>query len=104
MVAQKNPLIRAKRRAGRIKRWLKRRVHDRNVGKQYQAWLAASASIPAGTTSYLTTISILVPVYDPPVKFLRECLASVMAQQARNWQLVVVDDGSTSDVVIDYLA
>ena len=104
MVAQTNPLIRAKRRAGRIKRWLKRRVHDRNVGKQYQAWLAAAASIPAGTTSYLTTISILVPVYDPPVKFLHECLASVMAQQARNWQLVVVDDGSTSDVVIDYLA
>ena len=104
MVRETNPLIRAKRRAGRVKRWLKRRIHDRNVGKQYQAWLAEAAAVPAGTTSFLTTISIIVPVYNPPVKFLRECLESVVEQQARNWQLVVADDGSTSQEVLDYLA
>lgn len=45
---------------------------------------------------YLTTISIIVPVYDPPVAFLRQCLESVVGQRARNWQLVVANDGSTN--------
>jgi len=46
---------------------------------------------------------IIVPVYNPPVAFLRECLTSVLEQQARNWQLVVANDGSTKADVNDYL-
>ena len=103
MVAETNPLIRAKRRAGRVKRWVKRKVHERNVGKQYKAWLAEASAVLPGTTSYLTTISIIVPVYNPPVKFLRECLESVVAQQARNWQLVIANDGSTHPDVATFL-
>ena len=104
MVSEKNPLIRAKRRAGRIKRWLKRKVYERNIGKQYKAWLADAYTVLPGTTSYLTTISVIVPVYNPPVTFLRQCLESVVRQQSRNWQLVVANDGSTKDDVNDYLA
>ena len=104
MVSEKNPLIRAKRRAGRIKRWLKRKVYERNIGKQYKAWLAEAYTVLPGTTSYLTTISVIVPVYNPPVTFLRQCLESVVRQQSRNWQLVVANDGSTKDDVNDYLA
>ena len=103
MVAETNPLIRAKRRAGRVKRWVKRKVHERNVGKQYKAWLAEASAVLPGTTSYLTTISIIVPVYNPPVKFLRECLESVVTQQARNWQLVIANDGSTHPDVATFL-
>ena len=103
MVTESNPLIRAKRRAGRVKRWLKRKFHERNVGKQYKAWLAEAPEVTAGSVSHSTTISILVPVYNPPVDFLRECLESVVAQRARNWQLVVVDDGSTKAEVGEYL-
>jgi len=103
MVSEKNPLIRAKRRAGRVKRWVKRKVYERNIGKQYKAWLAEAVAVQSGTTSYLGTISILVPVYNPPVKFLRECLESVIAQRARNWQLIVVNDGSTKPEVATYL-
>lgn len=98
-----NPLIKAKRRAGRVKRWVKRKVRERSIGKQYKAWLVEATNVRPGTTSYLTTISILVPVYNPPVKFLRECLDSVVHQQARNWQLVVVNDGSTNVDVVGYL-
>ena len=104
MVSESNPLIKAKRRAGRVKRWVKRKVYERNIGKQYKAWLAEAELVIPGTTSYLTTISIIVPVYNPPVKFLRECLESVVDQQARNWQLVVADDGSTKPEVAEYLA
>ena len=101
MVSESNPLIRAKRRAGRVKRWIKRKVYERNIGKQYKAWLAEAAQVAPGTTTHDTTISIIVPVYNPPVAFLRECLESVVAQQARNWQLVVADDGSTKPEVAD---
>ena len=104
MVAETNPLIRLKRRAGRVKRWIKRKVYERTIGRQYKAWLAEAATVPAGITSHETVISVIVPVYDPPVTFLRQCLDSVIGQQARNWQLVVADDGSTRQDVRDYLA
>jgi GT2 family glycosyltransferase len=103
VVSESNPIIRAKRRAGRVKRWLKRKVYERNIGKQYKAWLVEAAGVYPGSASYLTTISILVPVYNPPITFLRQCLDSVVAQQARNWQLIVVDDGSTKDEVGEFL-
>ncbi len=103
MVSESNPVIRVKRRAGRMKRWVKRKVYERNIGKQYKAWLPDAAQVEPGTTTYGTTISIIVPVYNPPVKFLSECLESVIAQQAGNWQLVVANDGSTKAEVADYL-
>lgn len=101
---ESNPLIRAKRRAGRVKRWVKRKVYERNIGKQYKAWLAEAPTVATGSTSHEVTISIIVPVYNPPVAFLRECLQSVVDQQARNWQLVVADDGSTKAEVGEFLA
>lgn len=104
MVSESNPLIRARRRAGRVKRWVKRRLHERRVGRQYRAWLAQAASVPPGTVSHLTTISVIVPVFDPPARFLRECLESVVRQSARNWQLVIADDGSTRHDVLEVLS
>lgn len=100
---ESNPIIKAKRRAGRAKRYIKRKVYERNIGKQYKAWLAEAAEVVPASTDHDVTISIIVPVYNPPVAFLRECLESVIAQQARNWQLVVANDGSTKADVTDYL-
>ena len=100
---ESNPIIKAKRRAGRVKRYVKRKVYERNIGKQYKAWLLEAADLAPGTTDHDVTISIIVPVYNPPVSFLRECLESVTNQQARNWQLVVADDGSTKADVRDFL-
>ena len=100
---ESNPIIKAKRRAGRIKRYIKRKVYERNIGKQYKAWLAEAATVEPGSTDHDVTISIIVPVYNPPVAFLRECLTSVIEQQARNWQLVVANDGSTKADINDFL-
>ena len=33
MLTEKNPIIKAKRRAGRVKRWAKRKLWERNIGK-----------------------------------------------------------------------
>ncbi len=41
-------------------------------------------------------ISLLTPVYNVPEPYLRACVASVLAQGYRNWELCLVDDASTA--------
>jgi len=103
MLRETNPLIRAKRRAGRVKRYLKRKVQERNSSRQYKAWLALAKRVQPASTNHDFTISIIVPVYNPPIHFLSECLDSVVGQQASNWQLVVANDGSTNTDVTAFL-
>ena len=98
-----NPLIRAKRRAGRVKRWVKRKLWERNIGKQYKAWLAEAATTAPSSVDNLVPIAVIVPVFNPPIDFLRECLDSVVNQTATHWQLIVSDDGSTDAAVVAYL-
>src|SRR5690606_30884422 len=40
-------------------------------------------------------LSVLLPVYDTPERWLRRCLDSVLAQAYANWELCVADDAST---------
>jgi glycosyltransferase involved in cell wall biosynthesis len=40
-------------------------------------------------------ISIIMPVYDPPLKFLEEAIESVRRQMYPFWQLCIADDAST---------
>ena len=40
-------------------------------------------------------ISIVTPVFDTPVPWLREAVESVLAQVYANWELLLVDDGSS---------
>lgn len=39
-------------------------------------------------------ISILIPVFDTPAAYLAECWESIRDQTLREWELVLVDDGS----------
>jgi glycosyltransferase involved in cell wall biosynthesis len=39
-------------------------------------------------------VSILMPVFDTPAPYLAECWESIRAQTFREWELVLVDDGS----------
>lgn len=48
-------------------------------------------------------ISILLPVYQTPVNWLKRCLDSVRAQVYGNWELCVVDDASPSPRVLEIL-
>src|SRR5215510_9484689 len=41
-------------------------------------------------------VSIILPTFNR-AQFLREAFASIGAQSFRNWELIVVDDGSTDD-------
>lgn len=48
---------------------------------------------------YRPLISVIVPTYNTPPDFLRECLDSVIAQVYENWELCIVDDASTEEYV-----
>jgi glycosyltransferase involved in cell wall biosynthesis len=63
----------------------------------YPAWAAGHdpdppkpATMPSGPL-----FSVLLPVFNPPVSFLHSCLGSVLAQHYGQWELCVVDDGSS---------
>jgi glycosyltransferase involved in cell wall biosynthesis len=45
-------------------------------------------------------ISIIVPVYNTNEIYFRECLDSILAQTFTNWEAILVNDGSTSNVLL----
>ena len=45
-------------------------------------------------------ISVLTPVHDPPLQMLEEAIESVRCQTFSNWELCLVDDGSTNPEII----
>lgn len=57
--------------------------------------LAAAAAAP--------TISLLMPVYNPPVAWLAEALDSVLAQRYSKWELCIADDASPDPEVAKLL-
>lgn len=48
-------------------------------------------------------ISIIMPVYNPPLELLREAIDSIKAQLYKDWELCIADDASTNPEVIAYL-
>ncbi|QSX79651.1 glycosyltransferase family 2 protein [Agrilutibacter solisilvae] len=49
-------------------------------------------------------ISLIVPVYETPERWLRHCIESVLAQAYPRWELCIADDASPSQRVRDVLA
>ena len=44
-------------------------------------------------------LSVIMPVYDPPVEYLNRAIASVCSQVYRNWELCIADDASKNGEV-----
>lgn len=76
----------ARTEAGRKAR--KSVVNKRDVDKH------AAAHSAGFSTALRCEISILMPVFDTPAAYLAESWESICAQTFREWELVLVDDGS----------
>ncbi|MGH7564400.1 MAG: glycosyltransferase family 2 protein [Gemmatimonadota bacterium] len=58
-----------------------------------------TAESPPGPheTRRAARVSVVMPFYDTPSEFLRQAIDSVMAQTCDDWELLLVDDGSTGE-------
>ncbi|MCR5227998.1 MAG: glycosyltransferase [Eubacterium sp.] len=64
--------------------------------KDYQAWIEKVESTYsfAATFEYKPLISVVMPVYNMPDKYLIPAIESVRSQSYTNWELILVDDAS----------
>jgi glycosyltransferase involved in cell wall biosynthesis len=66
-------------------------------------WIeAAEAELVA--LAHRPLISVIVPTYNTPERWLRRCIDSVREQVYPNWELCIADDASTDPVVVRVLA
>ncbi|MEP7328317.1 MAG: glycosyltransferase [Betaproteobacteria bacterium] len=88
-------------REGAIGGVLERHVADAGNYADYAQWCVDYEPPADGFAARLTAlprrplISILLPVWNPPVAFLQATLASVRAQCYPAWELCITDDAST---------
>jgi len=69
----------------------------------YQAWCLerekyASSHYPVRRHKHLL-FSVVVPVHNPPAKWLQECINSVRCQFFADWELILADDASVRETI-----
>jgi len=84
--------------------------YDRN---DYAEWVRRYDTLTDGSRasmrarvdgpSHKPLISVLMPVYNPPVSFLDAAIRSVRGQLYPNWELCIADDASTDPAVRELL-
>ena len=87
-----------------------KKLFRRNAGEsatapsEYHKWLEHHRATPrdldrmrqeALAFVYQPLVSILTPVFNTPVRWLRECIESVLTQTYENCELILIDDHST---------
>lgn len=79
--------------------------------KSYQVWIGENETIEAekalidelNSMTYKPLISIIMPVFNPPIIYLKEAVKSLDNQIYENWELCLADDASTDLEVKEYL-
>ncbi|SEQ87180.1 Glycosyltransferase, GT2 family [Lachnospiraceae bacterium NE2001] len=71
------------------------------TGKDYQAWIEKVESTYDYNAlfDYTPLISVVMPVYNMPDKYLIPAIESVRNQSYANWELILVDDASDMESV-----
>jgi len=106
------PVITFKRIFQRIKRIIEYRKQRAIDKDRYQYWLKTNKITPLKRMEikkeiedleYKPLISIIMPVYNVDIKWLKEAVRSVENQIYTNWELCIADDASTKPRLIKYL-
>ena len=106
----REPLRRVARRSVLLRRMLGVADHVRD---RYPTWVssyeprmiqAIPSPVELGVASGTPCISIVMPVYETPLNFLRQVVASVQAQTWPHWELCIADDASPSSQIRDLLS
>jgi glycosyltransferase involved in cell wall biosynthesis len=82
------------------------RERRRYIGSsEYQKWFERHRATPGDLTQmrneshgFTSTplISVITPVFDTPLRRLEEAIESMLAQAYENWELLLIDDGSSA--------
>lgn len=78
----------------------------RTVEKEHIHSLPVSTNVNNSNSNAATSkprFSIILPTYNTPEHFLKECLNSVIEQTYSNWELCIADDASENPYVKDIL-
>lgn len=72
--------------------------------EKYLSWIARTENITTADADWMRSqvrswdspplLSIVMPVFDPPIKLLQEAIASIQNQTYSNWELCIADDAS----------
>ena len=85
---------------------------DEEPEERYRNWIAEHEPAPAeleqqransATWERRPKISLLIPLFNTPAKFLEELFTSLVAQTYENWEACIIDGGSTENATIDAL-
>lgn len=91
------------KRWSELSRKVKLRRRDRREAKNYQKWISKYKLTENDRRkirseilgfSHAPLISVILPVYNVDVKWLRLCIESVLKQLYQNWELCIADDNS----------
>lgn len=84
-----------------------------NLAPSYKNWISIVErdSLPSNRTvmkiisswESQPLISVILPTYNTPIKYLKACIDSVISQSYENWELCIADDHSSSSGVIDVI-
>lgn len=84
---------------------------DAKADHNYAGWFIAHRPTPRELENQIINqpataplLSIVVPIFKPPLAFLSACVSSMLAQTYKNWELILVNASPDDSKTVSYLS